>query len=116
MTEQNDWIMRQVKSFAQGLGYVLGKGKAQTDNEIVFPQKEAKNLPHQVELQKLIDADNFQQAMLQLQKLRYAMAEEKYIALGNWLYSTLMQRDPEPINQIHYEWELNKLKALTAEI
>lgn len=89
MNYESDWITRQLKSFAQGLGYVFSKGKGGGETEIVFPQKQEKLLPHQDELQQLIDAHHYAQAAKRLWNLQYAMPEQDFVKLGVWFYGTL---------------------------
>lgn len=40
MNEENDFIMRHVKSFAEGLGAFLAKKNTAVEVEVVFPENE----------------------------------------------------------------------------
>ncbi|BDR58802.1 DUF6483 family protein [Xylocopilactobacillus apicola] len=100
--DEKDWIVRQVKSFAQGLGYLLGHGKSNPGSEIVFPKEYSAPLPHQKDLQKLIDQRQYQQSVTEFKGLRYAMEEELYLKLGNWLYSNLSRLDEDQLQAGHF--------------
>lgn len=91
MTEENDWILRQINSFAQGLGYILAQRNGDRQAEIIFPVKTVQNLPHQAELQHLINQQAYGAAATRLLKLRYAMTETKFMALSLWFYHKLNQ-------------------------
>ena len=45
MDNKKDWLMRQVDSFAEGMGYLLSKQSGNSQSEVVFPQENAKKLP-----------------------------------------------------------------------
>ncbi|BDR56695.1 DUF6483 family protein [Xylocopilactobacillus apis] len=100
--DEKDWIVRQVKAFGQGLGYLLSHGKSKAGTEIVFPQKDASLLPHQKELQILTNQKKYSKAVVQLKILRYSMEEEKYLELGRWLYGTLLQLDESQLQEGNY--------------
>lgn len=102
MTEENDWIMRQINSFAQGLGYMLAQRKGDAPTEIIFPVKAAQNLPHQDELQHLINQQAYGAAAARLLKLRYAITEPKFMALSLWFYNTLNQYNDAQLQAGHY--------------
>lgn len=89
MNDENDWIMRQVNSFAEGLGYVLSRGKGSSQSEVVFPQKQTDTLPYQKEIKSLIDDHKYSLAANKILKVQYAMSEQQFILLGKWFYGTL---------------------------
>ena len=118
MTEEDDWIMRQINSFAQGLGYLLAQRKGAAQTEIIFPAKEAQNLPHQAELQRLINQEAYGAAAARLLKLRYAMTEPKFMALSLWFYNTLNQYNDTQLQAGQYSKQaivagLKQLEQLT---
>lgn len=102
LQEENDVLLRQIKAFAQGLGYLLAKGGGKAGNEIVFPQKEAQKLPNQEQLELFIHDGAFDEATRFLFSRRYAMAEEKFIALGTWYFETLNQLTDQQLTHGNY--------------
>lgn len=119
MQDENDYLMRQIKAFAEGLGYLLSKRKNDTDTEIVFHMDEPL-LPHQTELQKLISAKQYSEAATRLLNLRYAMPETTFLKLGAWFYDTLNRRSTADLNQHGYSRQaivagLKQLQRLQAE-
>ncbi|WP_390404599.1 DUF6483 family protein [Lacticaseibacillus jixiensis] len=105
MQEENDVLLRQIKAFAQGLGYLLGKGNGSAGNEIVFPQQATQKLPNQAQLEQFLAADALHEATSFLFSRRYAMAEEKFIALGMWYFGTLNKLSDEQLTQANYSRE-----------
>ncbi|MFR0554377.1 DUF6483 family protein [Loigolactobacillus coryniformis] len=101
MQNESDYIMRQIKAFAEGIGYMLSKYKNNTDTEIVFHLDEPL-LPHQSELQQLIAKKQYATAAKRLLSLRYAMPEMEFFKLGVWFYDTLNQRSDTKLQQNHY--------------
>lgn len=80
--DDKDWIVRQVKSFGEGLGYILSHGKSNGGVEIVLPDKIQKQLPYQNKLHDLIDKKEYCKATTKLKKLRYSMEEEQFVELS----------------------------------
>jgi len=101
MQNESDYIMRQIKAFAEGLGYMLSKNKNNTDTEIVFHMDEPL-LPHQFELQQLIDKKQYAAAAKRLLSLRYAISETDFFKLGVWFYDTLNQRSDTELQRNNY--------------
>lgn len=86
MLEDNDFIIRQIRAAAEGMAYILGHGKSTGRTEIVFPQDQRQKLPHQNELQQLIDQHQYAQAAERLLKYQRTMADQDFVKLGNWFY------------------------------
>ncbi|MFT8401131.1 MAG: DUF6483 family protein [Lentilactobacillus diolivorans] len=89
MLEDNDFIIRQTRAAAEGMAYILGHGKSTGRTEIVFPQDQRQKLPHQNELQQLIDQHQYAQAAERLLKYQRTMADQDFVKLGNWFYDQL---------------------------
>ncbi|MCH4165440.1 MAG: DUF6483 family protein [Lentilactobacillus diolivorans] len=89
MLEDNDFIIRQIRAAAEGMAYILGHGKSTGRTEIVFPQDQRQKLPHQNELQQLIDQHQYAQAAERLLKYQRTMADQDFVKLGNWFYDQL---------------------------
>lgn len=102
LQEENDVLLRQIKAFAQGLGYLLGKGNGNPGNEIVFPQKEDQKLPNQEQLERFIGDGALHEATGFLFSRRYAMSEEKFIALGTWYFGELNNMSDTQLVQDNY--------------
>ncbi|MCI1986070.1 MAG: DUF6483 family protein [Lactobacillus sp.] len=102
MQEENDVLLRQIKAFSQGLGYLLAKGGGNSGNEIVFPQKKTQRLPFQAQLEQAIAAGELNEATRFLFSRRYALAEEQFIALGTWYFETVNGFSDQQLTQFNY--------------
>lgn len=102
LQEENDVLLRQIKAFAQGLGYLLAKGGGKPGNEIVFPQKEAQKLPNQDQLAQFIKNESLHEATQFLFSRRYAMEEATFIELGTWYFQTLNEFTDLRLEQLDY--------------
>ncbi|MBQ0837080.1 hypothetical protein KBP51_11640 [Lactiplantibacillus pentosus] len=94
MQDESDWLMRQLRAFATGLGYTLSRRKG-GETQVVFPELQDKPLPHQVELTQLIDKHAYAQAADRLLALQYAMTAAEFLKLGIWFYATLNRFDDQ---------------------
>jgi hypothetical protein len=116
--DENDFILRQIRAFAEGLGYILSHGKGgQSEAEIVFPEKQEQKLPYQNELQELIDKKQYADAAKRLLSLQYAMTEAQFMKLGIWFYSELNEYSDDQLVEGNFSKQsiitgLNQLKAL----
>lgn len=110
MDNKKDWLMRQVDSFAEGMGYLLSKQSGNSQSEVAFPQENAKKLPFQKELTSLIAANDTRGAAQRLLKLQYAMPEEQFLQLGTWLLLEMKQDSfPNPLTREMLIDVLNKI-------
>ncbi|MFD0898093.1 DUF6483 family protein [Loigolactobacillus binensis] len=119
MQNESDYIMRQIKAFAEGLGYIMSQRKNNTDTEIVFHMAEPL-LPHQLELQQLIAKKQYAAVAKRLLALQYAMPEGDFFKLSVWFYDTLNQRSDTELQQNNYSRSaiiagLKQLQMLQAE-
>ncbi|MCD2255900.1 DUF6483 family protein [Agrilactobacillus fermenti] len=82
---EDDPILRQIKAFAQGLGYILTAGKGgNSETEIVFPGQQDDHLTYQETLQKSLAQHQYQVSIEKLFRVRYAISEENFLKLGLW--------------------------------
>lgn len=102
MQEENDVLLRQIKSFAQGLGYMLGKAGGSPGNEIVFPQTDARVLPGQERLEQFLTVKQLPEATRFFFSQRYAMAEKDFMALGAWYFERLNALSDEALADANY--------------
>lgn len=98
----DDWIMKQIHLLAEGLGYLLHSSNPDNDYEIVFPQQDEQMLPHQGELERLIQLNRYGEAAQQLLNLRYSMKEQDFMKLGVWFYSTLNAKSEDELEEGDY--------------
>ena len=97
LQEENDVLLRQIKAFAQGPGYLLARGGGKPGNEIIFPQKEAQKLPNQDQLAQFIKNESLHEATQFLFSRRYAIIE-----LGTWYFQTLNEFTDLRLEQLDY--------------
>lgn len=90
MQQDEDFLTRQIRSIGSGLAYMIG-GKDKGGSQIIFPKKESEQLPHQNDLQALIDHGKFGEAAEHLSKLEFTVSGEKYFSLCLWFFRTLNQ-------------------------
>ncbi|GHP13228.1 hypothetical protein YK48G_06530 [Lentilactobacillus fungorum] len=101
MQQDEDFLTRQIRSIGQGLGVMIS-GKNGGPTQIVFPKKQAQKLPHQVDLQRLIDEGKYGQAAEHLVQLEFAISHQDYFELSLWLYKTLNQLSDETLRSGQY--------------
>lgn len=87
MNDEHDIIMRQVKSFAQGLGAMLAKeGGDQDEATIVFADGEVDLTPYKAALRQEISTNDFLSATHLLESWRAArISKNQYERLFSWL-------------------------------
>ncbi|MFC6315914.1 hypothetical protein ACFQHW_10105 [Lapidilactobacillus achengensis] len=88
MNDENDFLMRQIKSFAEGLGYMLAKkkGAGADDVTIVFPDAETSLVSYQQALLQEIKTNNFDAAYQLLESWRAnRISQRQYLRLASWL-------------------------------
>ncbi|KRK87006.1 DUF6483 family protein [Lentilactobacillus sunkii] len=90
MEQDEDFLTRQIRSIGAGLGYMIG-GKDGGGSQIIFPKKQSELLPHQGDLQKLIDEQRFGEAADRLTRLEFTIAGEQYFNLCLWFFTSLNQ-------------------------
>ncbi|RXT58074.1 hypothetical protein [Lacticaseibacillus chiayiensis] len=84
--EDNDFILRQIKSFAQGLGYILSKKGDSDETVVVFQDAETSLKKYEEELTQYIKEKGFPEAMQMLKSWRSArISRAQYEKLFSWL-------------------------------
>lgn len=59
--QESDWLTRQIRAFAEGMGYLLARDKNGASTEVIFPQKESE-LAYQSELQCYLNQHAYDKA------------------------------------------------------
>lgn len=87
MNEENDVLLRQVKSFAEGLGYMLSKKTGgKEDVAIIFEDGEVDLAPYQEALLQEAKVHDFSSASQLLESWRSVrISNSQYEHLFNWL-------------------------------
>ncbi|KRK96657.1 DUF6483 family protein [Companilactobacillus futsaii] len=88
MAEDSDFIMRQIKSFAEGFGYMVGK-KDGEKTEVVFEQQQGQGDKIHRDLTELLMHEKYEQAIQYVYAQKFTLGEEQYFALGQWLLEKL---------------------------
>lgn len=102
MQEENDILLRQIKAFAQGLAYLLGKGSGGSNTEIVFPQKQSDSLPYQDQLESFISNGKLHEATSFLFSRRFAMEESSFVRLALWYFENINHLTDFQLSQDNY--------------
>jgi len=84
MDDNNDFIMRQVKSFAEGLGVVINN-KDGSKSQIVFEQQQGQSGTIKDEINKLLLQRKFEKAVQCVFEQKFIMESDKYVELARWL-------------------------------
>ncbi|GAD17288.1 DUF6483 family protein [Lentilactobacillus otakiensis] len=101
MEQNEDFLTRQIRAIGSGLAYTIG-GKDKGGSQIIFPKKQSEQLPHQLDLQTLIDQHRFSEAAEQLSRLEFTIPGEKYFNLCLWFFSTLNQFTDDELRRGDY--------------
>ncbi|MDM7515125.1 DUF6483 family protein [Lentilactobacillus sp. TOM.63] len=101
MQEDEDFLTRQIRAIGQGLGVAIS-GKNGGPNQIVFPKKQAEQLPHQADLKKLIADHQYGEAAERLSRLEFAIPHESYFKLSLWFFTQLNQLSDDQLRQGGY--------------
>lgn len=86
--DDEDFLMRQLKSFAEGFGMMVGK-KGQAKSEIVFEQKQNQNGKNYTDLENLLLHHKYETAIQYTYAQKFNLSNTEYVQLGNWLISKL---------------------------
>ncbi|ASN13548.1 MULTISPECIES: hypothetical protein [Latilactobacillus] len=92
--EEQDFIKRQIKSFAQGIGSIINVGHANNGVEIMLPAEQGQNLPFQDTLLRYLNMKHYKEGFIHLLKLESKMSQFDFNQLGIW-----------------YVYELNKIPS-----
>ncbi|MDT6951420.1 hypothetical protein [Companilactobacillus alimentarius] len=86
--DDEDFLMRQIKSFAQGFGMVLGK-KGQVKTEVIYDQKQNQNGKNYTDLEDLLLHHKYEAAIKYVYAQKFNLSNEEYVKLGEWLINKL---------------------------
>ncbi|WP_057894368.1 hypothetical protein [Lacticaseibacillus brantae] len=97
MNEENDVILRQVKSFAEGLGYMLSKKSGGKDDvAVIFEDREIDLGPYHDALKQEIKTHGIVAASQLLESWRTnRIKDNQYEQLFNWLQEERFGLDSE---------------------
>ncbi|WP_054654847.1 DUF6483 family protein [Lentilactobacillus kisonensis] len=111
------FLTRQIRSIGQGLGVMIS-GKNGGPTQIVFPKKQGEQLPHQLDLQKLIDNRQYNLAAEKLARLTFAVPHSEYFNLSRWFFTQLNQLSDDELRKGGYSKNLilDRLKQLKAQL
>ncbi|WP_119327078.1 DUF6483 family protein [Companilactobacillus musae] len=93
MDDDNDFIMRQIKSFAEGFGYMVGK-KGANKTEIVFEQQQNQRGKIYTDIDNLLLHHKYEAAINYVYSKKFVLDRKAYLELGQWLI-TRLKGDPE---------------------
>ncbi|MCK2073739.1 hypothetical protein ID874_05440 [Pediococcus acidilactici] len=99
LDNDKDFIMKQVKSFAEGLGYVLGK-KRNGDIEVVFQQENQQKNKFLAEIEQYLEKKKYREAIQSFFKLKYELEPGEYLKIGNQLLDKLKARLADEDEQV----------------
>lgn len=91
--DDSDYIMRQIKSFAEGFGMMVGK-KGASKTEIIYQQQQNQNGKLYTALDDLLLHEKYEAAIQAVYAQKFNLDREHYYALGQWLIQKLT-RIPE---------------------
>lgn len=84
--EDNDFILRQIKRFAQGLGYILSKKDNANETVVLFQDGEMSLKGYKEELALCIEEKGLSEAMQMLESWRSTrISKAQYEKLFSWL-------------------------------
>lgn len=86
--DDNDFIMKQIKSFSEGFGMMLGK-KDSAKTEVVFEQQQNQNGKLYTDLDALISQKKYQEAIHYVYAQKFLLDPTQYYELGHWLLQKL---------------------------
>lgn len=80
LMEDDDFILRQIKSFAEGFGAILGKGKEK--NEVVFEQQQNQKGKIYTNLDRLLLHRKYEEAIHYVYAQKFELDGDSYYRLG----------------------------------
>ena len=105
MAEDSDFIMRQIKSFAEGFSYMVGK-KDGEKTEVVFEQQQGQGDKIHRDVTELLMHQKYEQAIQYVYAQKFTLEEGQYFILGQWLLGKLNDI-PEVSQDIIEEFRIN---------
>ncbi|MGX9799845.1 hypothetical protein ACWYVZ_07300 [Pediococcus acidilactici] len=115
LDNDNDFIMKQVKSFVEGLSYVLGK-KRNGDIEVVFKQENQQKNKFFAEIDHNFNKEKYFEAIQSFFKLKYELEPKHYLQIGYQLLDKLKERLADEDDRVLFlEKRLQSFKARWVE-
>jgi len=88
----NDFIMRQIKSIADGFGFMVGK-KGAARSEVVFEQQQNQKGHLYNVLDDFLIHHKYEEAIHYVYAQKFNMDQASYYQLGQWLLQKLRTAD-----------------------
>ncbi|KRM14095.1 hypothetical protein FD31_GL002233 [Companilactobacillus nantensis DSM 16982] len=88
LMDDNDFILRQVKSFAEGLGMIAGK-KGSPKTEIIYQQQQNQKGKIFTDLDNLLLHRKYEAAIHYVYAQKFQLDRANYYQLGEWLTQKL---------------------------
>ncbi|WP_125565272.1 DUF6483 family protein [Companilactobacillus insicii] len=82
--DDNDFIMHQIKSFAEGLGIVLNN-KDGSKSQVVFEQQQGQSGTIETEINKLLFKGKYDLAVKLVFEQKFILERDSYLKLAQWL-------------------------------
>lgn len=106
--DDDDFIMRQIKSFAEGFGMMVGK-KSANKTEIVYEQQQNQNGKIYTDIDNLLLHQKYEEAIHYVYAQKFELDKSSYYSLGQWLIKKLSMI-PEVDSQMLSEFVINMKK------
>lgn len=90
--DDNDFVMRQVKSFAEGLGIVLNNRDG-SKSQVVFEQEQGQSGTIEDEINKLLFKKKYDSAVRLVFEQKFILEHDDYLKLAYWLLNELNSCD-----------------------
>lgn len=95
-----DFIMRQLKSFAEGFGVMVGK-KGSPRTEIVFEQQQNQKGKIYTDLDRLLLHSKYEEAVQYVYAQKFELDKGSYYQLGQWLLEKIKPcADPKLVQEL----------------
>ncbi|KRK80838.1 DUF6483 family protein [Companilactobacillus nodensis] len=90
--DDNDFVMRQVKSFAEELGIVLNNRDG-SKSQVVFEQEQGRSGTIEDEINKLLFKKKYDSAVRLVFEQKFILEHDDYLKLAYWLLNELNSCD-----------------------
>jgi len=88
----NDFIMRQIKSIADGFGFMIGK-KGSAKAEVVFEQQQNQKGKLYTDLDYLLMHHKYEESIHYVYSQKFNLDPDSYLKLSQWLLKKLQVAD-----------------------
>ncbi|WP_125590051.1 DUF6483 family protein [Companilactobacillus jidongensis] len=90
--DDNDFVMHQVKSFAEGFGIVINNRDG-SKSQVIFEQEQGQSGTIKDELNKLLSKKKYDSAVRLVFEQKFILEHDDYLKLAYWLLSELNSHD-----------------------